>query len=179
MTLSSPRNNLREDFPMPCSLKMAMAEGSAVSPQLHLGALLGRGCGSTGQLWCLNAVHQLQQCHQAWYHDKNMILEGETSAALYEATWLFNKMPLRWIAVLVGFLTTLILEMLLRSEQVTVLPPPGPRWGGGDLWSTCCWMLQWVNCSLPTRECVQARDLLKPTENLIATTTSLISVPTY
>lgn len=36
--------------------------------------------------------------------------------------------------------------------------------GGGDLWSTCCWRLQWVSCSLPTRERVQGRDLLKPTE---------------
>lgn len=28
----------------------------------------------------------------------------------------------------------------------------------------CCWRLQWVSCSLPTRERVQGRDLLKPTE---------------
>lgn len=136
MTLSSPRNHRREDFPVPCSLKMATAEGSAVSPQLHLTALLGGRWWSTGQLWYPNAVHQLQQCHQVWYHDKNLMLEGETSAALSKATWLFSKMPLCWIAVLVGFLTNLILGILLRSEQVTVLPPSGPRWESGEV-ETC------------------------------------------
>jgi len=45
-------------------------------------------------------------------------------------------MPLSCVAVLVGFLTKHTLGMLLRSEQVTVLPPSGPGWESGEV-ETC------------------------------------------
>lgn len=81
MTMSPERSHPRAQFLTPWSLKVAVAEGWLVTPQLHLQPCL------VGTDWpqCPSTA-DLQLCHQVWSHNENMVMEGEITAALYKTT---------------------------------------------------------------------------------------------
>lgn len=172
--MPSPRSHLREHFPVPCGLKLVIAESWAASPQLHLAALVvwrmvehrptlvSKCCWSASGM--PPGVFSCQKRGAERWHLCSS-LKGHAnpwSAAtmLYCSLAWFPHKPHIWDAP----------EVRAGNSSAYFKAWLG-GWGGGDPWFMCWGRLQWVSQSLLIWVWCASEGPAQACQGLTATTT--------
>lgn len=162
---------------MPWGFKVVMTERWAVSPQLHLAALVvwrvveHRPALVSKCCWSASAMSPgVVSCQKRDAERWDLCSSLKCHVNLWSAAT---------VLYLVGFLTSLTSGMLLRWEQATVLPTSRAGWESWEMEThgLCAGGLQWVSQSLLTRASVPARDLLEPAKVLLLSPHSSCQFP--